>query len=197
MRFTSSVPSAAASRMRMMLPPKTGLLIIDVQKAIDHPSWGRRNNPDAEKNIARLLFAWRESDRPLIHVRHVSREPHSTYRPGQDGVEFKDEVKPHDGEVVVTKHTNSAFIATELEDVLRREEILALVICGVITNNSVEATARMAGSLGYETYVVSDATATFDKVDFAGVFGRPMRFTPCRLRISMVSTPRCSPRPRF
>jgi hypothetical protein len=26
----------------------------------------------------------------------------------------------------------------------------------------------MAGSLGYETYVVSDATATFAKVDFAG-----------------------------
>ena len=43
-----------------------------------------------------------------------------------------------------------------------------MVICGVITNNSVEATARMAGNLGYETYVVSDATATFDKVDFFG-----------------------------
>ena|SRR5688572_16443491 len=154
--------------MRMTLSPKTGLLIIDVQKAIDHPSWGRRNNPDAEDNIARLLFAWRESGRPLIHVRHVSREPHSTYRPGQVGVEFKDEVKPHDGEFVVTKHTNSAFIDTELADVLRREEILALVICGVITNNSVESTARMAGSLGYETYVVSDATATFGKADFAG-----------------------------
>lgn len=26
----------------------------------------------------------------------------------------------------------------------------------------------MAGNLGYETYVVSDATATFDKVDFFG-----------------------------
>jgi len=46
--------------------------------------------------------------------------------------------------------------------------IFTLVICGVITNNSVEATARMAGNLGYETYVVSDATATFDKVDFFG-----------------------------
>ncbi len=72
------------------------------------------------------------------------------------------------GECIVTKHTNSAFIGTDLEALLRRESISTLVICGVITNNSVEATARMAGNLGYETYVVSDATAAFDKVDFAG-----------------------------
>jgi nicotinamidase-related amidase len=51
---------------------------------------------------------------------------------------------------------------------LRQARICTLVICGVITNNSVEATARMAGNLGYETYVVSDATATFDKLDFFG-----------------------------
>lgn len=144
------------------------LLIIDVQKAIDHPGWGRRNNPQAEQNIGRLLAAWRKAGKPIIHVRHISREPASTYRPGQEGCEFKTEVQPMNGERIVTKHTNSAFIGTDLEALLRREGISTLVICGVITNNSVEATARMAGNLGFETYVVSDATATFDKVDFAG-----------------------------
>jgi len=38
----------------------------------------------------------------------------------------------------------------------------------VITNNSVEATARMAGNLGFQTYLVSDATATFGKRDLRG-----------------------------
>ena len=151
-----------------MLSPNAALTIIDVQKAIDHPSWGRRNNPQAEENIGRLLSAWRSTGRPILHVRHVSREPESTYRPGQEGCEFKAVVLPEAGEVAITKHTNSAFIGTDLEAVLHKEEIRTLVICGVITNNSVEATARMAGNLGYETYVVSDATATFDKVDFAG-----------------------------
>lgn len=143
-------------------------MIIDVQKAIDHPSWGRRNNPNAEENIGLLLTAWRSAGRPIIHVRHLSREPNSTYRAGQEGCEIKEAVRPQDNEVVITKHMNSAFIGTELEAVLHRESISTLVICGVITNNSVEATARMAGNLGYETYVVSDATATFDKVDFSG-----------------------------
>ena len=153
---------------KRVLPANAGLLFIDVQKAIDHPSWGRRNNLQAEENISRLLAAWRRTGRPILHVRHLSRDSGSTYRPGQEGCEFKPEVQPLAGEIVLTKHTNSAFIGTELEVLLRRERIFTLVICGVITNNSVEATARMAGNLGYETYVVSDATATFDKVDFSG-----------------------------
>lgn len=143
------------------------LLIIDVQKAIDDPSWGSdRNNPDAEANMARMLAHWRERGWPVIHVRHMSREPHSTYRPGQPGNEFKDEVKPLEGETVIEKSTNSAFLGTRLADALRGIE--TLVIAGVITNNSVEATARMAGNLGYDTIVVCDATATFGRRDFAG-----------------------------
>ena len=149
-----------------MFPKYTALLIIDVQKAIDDPSWGRRNNPQAETQIARLLAAWRATRRPLVHVRHESRQPQSTYRPGQVGCEFKDLTQPLAGEQILTKHTNSAFIGTELEVWLRMQRIFTLVICGVITNNSVEATARMAGNLGYDTYVVADATATFDKMDF-------------------------------
>lgn len=36
------------------------------------------------------------------------------------------------------------------------------------THNSVEATARTAGNLGYETWVVEDACYTFDKQDYFG-----------------------------
>ena len=39
---------------------------------------------------------------------------------------------------------------------------------GVITNNSVEATVRMAGNLGFETFVVEDACFTFGRKDWAG-----------------------------
>lgn len=145
------------------------LLIIDVQKAIDDPSWGNdRNNPNAEVNIAKLLALWRERSWPIFHVRHVSLEPNSTYRPGQPGAEFKNEVSPRKGERVIEKHTSSAFIGTNLERELRAEGINRVVITGVITNNSVEASARMAGNLGFSTYVVADATATFARRDFAG-----------------------------
>lgn len=118
--------------------------------------------------MSELLAHWRQRGWPVVHVRHSSREPGSTYRPDQSGFEFKAEVAPIAGEIVVTKHTNNAFLDTELDARLKARSIGTLVVCGVITNNSVEATVRMAGNLGYLTYVVSDATATFDKVDLDG-----------------------------
>jgi len=119
--------------------------------------------------MARLLAAWRDNKRPIIHVRHMSTEPQSTYRPGQEGNEFKREVLPLPGERIVEKRTNSAFIGTTLSIDLTALGTKTLVVVGVITNNSVEATVRMAGNLGYEAYVVADATATVDKVDYDGV----------------------------
>jgi nicotinamidase-related amidase len=147
------------------LPDNTVLIIIDVQQAIDHPSWGRRNNPQAEDNIARLLHLWRAMKRPIVHVRHLSTEPNSTYRPGQSGCEFKPAVRPQENEKIVDKQVNCAFIGTDLETWLRTNQYQTVIITGVITNNSVEATVRVAGNLGFDTYVVSDATATFDKMD--------------------------------
>jgi nicotinamidase-related amidase len=156
----------------MSIPSKAVLLIIDVQIAIDHVQWlrwGPRNNLQAEENIAQLLAAWRASGRPVIHVRHMSREPASPYRPDQLGNDFKPQVAPLAGERIIEKSTNSAFIGTTLESDLRAAGIDTLIITGVITNNSVEATARMAGNLGFNTIVVSDATATFARPDYRGV----------------------------
>ena len=158
------------SRTEEALPLSAALLLVDLQRAIDHPSWGVRNNPGAEENVARLLAHWRRSSRPVIHVRHVSRFPESTYRDGQPGVEFKDAALPLPGEPVITKHVPCAFIGTTLEAMLRDRAINDVVMAGVITNNSVEATARVAGDLGFRTIVVSDATFTFGRADYRGVF---------------------------
>jgi nicotinamidase-related amidase len=149
----------------------TVLIVIDVQKAIDapyHAAEGPRNNPDAEANIGRLLRAWREAGGPIIHVRHDSTFAQSAYRPGQPGNDFKDEVAPRAGETILPKTTNSAFIGTGLEGRLRALGLTRLVIAGVATNNSVEATVRMAGNLGFDVRLVSDACFTFARRDYAG-----------------------------
>ncbi len=62
-----------------------------------------------------------------------------------------------------------AFIHTGLERWLHARGETSLVIVGVSTNNSVEATARSAGNLGFTTHVVADATFAFAKADFNGV----------------------------
>ncbi|HUO27940.1 MAG TPA: cysteine hydrolase family protein [Bryobacteraceae bacterium] len=156
--------------MSELLPINAVLMIIDFQRAIDHPSWGLRNNPDAERNIARLLDGWRTTGRPVYHIRHDSREPASHYRPGQLGHAFKPEARPAAGEVIIGKQTNNAFIGTNLEATLHAANQRVLIVGGVITNNSVEATVRMAGNLGFETYLVQDATFTFGRQDWSGAW---------------------------
>ncbi|MBB6094147.1 nicotinamidase-related amidase [Povalibacter uvarum] len=144
------------------------LILIDMQRGIADPALGRRNNPEAEDNIARLLFAWRDARRPVVHVRHISRSPRSVFWPGQEGAEFQDRFQPRADEHVVEKNVPDAFINTALERWLLVRDIRKVAIVGVITNNSVEATARTSGNLGFDTIVVSDATYTFDKADFNG-----------------------------
>ena len=68
------------------------------------------------------------------------------------------------------KRTNNAFIGTDLESRLRDANHTTLVVTGVITNNSVEATVRMAGNLGFKTFLVEDATFTFGRKDWRGTW---------------------------
>lgn len=147
---------------------RTALLIIDMQKGMLSPTLPPRNNPQAEDNIARLLAAWREGDQPVVLVRHISRTPASVFAPGQGGAEFQERFTPLAHEHVVEKNVPDAFINSGLERWLHARGIRHVVIAGVSTNNSVEATARTAGNLGFSTIVVADACFTFDKADFGG-----------------------------
>ena len=147
---------------------QTALIIIDMQKGMCSSTLPPRNNPSAEDNMARLVAAWREADLPLVCVRHISRSPTSVFAPGQSGVEFQERFTPLPHEHVVEKNVPDAFVNTGLERWLHARGIRQVVIAGVSTNNSVEATARTCGNLGFATVVVADATFTFEKLDFAG-----------------------------
>ena len=146
----------------------TALIIIDMQKGMRSPRLLPRNNPDAEDHIGRLLAAWRREGQPVVLVRHISRWPDSVFAPGQRGAEFQDRFAPLAHEHVVEKNVPDAFINTGLERWLHARGIRDVVIAGVSTNNSVEATARTCGNLGFSTVVVADACFTFDLRDFGG-----------------------------
>lgn len=147
----------------LTLPANAALVVIDVQRAFDDPRMGPRNNPALEGNVRALLARWRESRRPLFHVKHMSTEPQSLLRPGLPGNEFKPEAAPLAGERVIEKNVNSAFIGTPLEAELREKRIDTLVLLGIQTNHCVSTTTRMAGNLGFRAFLVGDACATFDR----------------------------------
>ena len=151
-----------------MLPTNATLLVIDVQRGFLDPSWGPRNNPDAEANIARLVAAWRRDGRPVRHVHHSSRSPTGTFFRGTLGYDPKPEAAPAPGEPVHVKGVNSAFIGTSLEQDLHDAGVDTLVVVGLTTNHCVSTTVRMASNLGFTVYLVEDATATFDRLGLDG-----------------------------
>ena len=145
-----------------MIPTNSALLVIDVQRGLEHPKYGQRSTPEAEANIARLLAAWRGAGWPVVHVQHLSTSPDSPLRPDSPGVEIKPEAAPFEGEPLFQKHVNNAFVGTDLEPFLRERGIESVVVVGLTTDHCVSTSARMAGDLGFETFVVADATAAFE-----------------------------------
>ncbi|WP_122456000.1 cysteine hydrolase family protein [Pseudomonas viridiflava] len=152
----------------MDIHPDSALVLIDMQQGINHPRLGRRNNPQAEACMSELLSAWREAGRPVIHVRHFSTSPSSVFWPGQSGVEYQPAFVPQADERELSKQVPDAFCGSFLEMWLRSDGIRQMVIAGVVTNNSVESTARSGGNLGFEVIVAHDACFTFDQADFFG-----------------------------
>ena len=59
----------------------TALILVDIQKGCNDPFWGKRNNPEAEKNIHRLLDMFRKASMPIFHIQHLSTSSESPLRP--------------------------------------------------------------------------------------------------------------------
>lgn len=152
----------------------SGLLVIDPQRGVDDLGhWGgpagRRNNPDAEARLAELLAGWRAHGLPVVFTLHDSREDASPLQLALPTGRPKPGLEPRGGETVVTKDVNGGFFGTGLDLALRRAGVSRLVIAGFFTNMCVETTARTAGNLGFDTYVVGDACATTNRVGPDGV----------------------------
>lgn len=149
---------------------RPALILVDIQKGFSNIDYwgGERNNPGAEANAAELLHLWRARQFPLFHIQHCSSNPKSLLHESNAGNAFQDIVKPAGNEPIIKKNVNSAFIGTNLKEQLDLLNITKLVIVGLTTDHCVSTTTRMAGNFGYETYLVSDATATFNRAGLDG-----------------------------
>lgn len=82
---------------------------------------------------------------------------------GTWGAEILPEVAPQAGDVVVKKWRSSAFVGTNLDMVLRCNDIKTAVITGDVTQGCVESTARDAAFYDYYVVVLDDCVATYER----------------------------------
>ena len=167
---TAALASKNFKKMSITKADRPALILIDIQKGFDNIEYwgGQRNNPTAEENASELLWLWRENNLPVFHIKHCSSNPASLLNETNAGNEFKDLVKPVNNEPVIKKKVNSAFIGTNLKEQLDNAKITKLVIVGLTTDHCISTTTRMAGNFGFDTFIVSDATATFNKKGLEG-----------------------------
>ncbi|PKV50395.1 nicotinamidase-related amidase [Aquimarina sp. MAR_2010_214] len=156
--------------MSILKDNNPALLLIDIQKGFENIAYwgGERNNPDAETNMEKLLAFWRAHHLPVFHIKHCSTTPASPLAKGNVGNDFMDFNTPLAHEPIIEKDVNSAFIGTNLKEQLEQKNIDTLVIIGLTTDHCVSTTTRMAGNFGFETYLIEDAVATFNKIGTNG-----------------------------
>jgi len=150
------------------------LLLIDVQVGVDDLThWGgvngRRNNPEAETTMLNLLSKWREQGLPVAFTRHDSVEDRSPLKLNLPSGDLKPGFSIADGDISIIKNVNSGFVGTSLHEEFRARGISRLVIVGFFTNMCVETTVRMAGNMGYDTYLVPEGCATTNRIGPDGV----------------------------
>ena len=155
----------------MKLRQKNPILIcVDIQLGfLEEDYWGgNRNNKNAEKVGAEIIGKWRTIAAEVIHVQHSSTNPNSKLHKSHKGFEFNPLCSPINDEIIITKSVNSGFIGTKLKQILDDKNCDTVVIIGLTTDHCVSTTTRMAGNYGFNTILISDATATFDKIGING-----------------------------
>ena len=140
----------------------TALLIIDIQN--DYFPGGAMELEGAGAagaKAASALKQFRSQGLPIIHVRHLSTRPGSTFfLPGTKGAEIHAAVTPEKGETVVEKNFPNSFRATGLKEILEKQQVKNLVVAGMMTHMCVDASVRHAADLGYKITLLGDACAT-------------------------------------
>lgn len=129
------------------------LLVIDPQNVILRDAY-RRDETIAK--ISEAIEKARKSSVPVIWVQHSDEEIVA----GSEDWNFVSDLNPRPSEPLVEKHFRSAFVETNLHEILQGLDVGHVVVCGAESNNCIRHTSHSALELGYDVTLVRDAHTT-------------------------------------
>lgn len=167
---TLSIPSSRKKKFTF-IPENSALLVIDMQEFFLNKQ-SHAFVPSAKTivpNINSLIKKYRKQEYPIIFTFYALE---SDENPGMMGRWWGDVLRVtnslsrihsslnlDDNDIILRKSRYSAFIETDLDQILKDNKVDTLVITGIMTHLCCESTAREAFMRDYEVYFVVDATA--------------------------------------
>ena len=169
---------AQVQEMPAFEPSRTSVLIMDYQNDIVAMLPEKEQAPLLEK-AQTILKESRRAGMRVIYVAVRFRDGYpeisprnklfaglkewGRFREGTPGAEIHPSVAVQPGDIVVTKRRVGAFSTTDLETILRANNIDTLVLFGIASSGVVLSTVRSAADMDYNLLVISDACADLDK----------------------------------
>ncbi|CCB88211.1 isochorismatase family cysteine hydrolase [Simkania negevensis] len=158
----------------------TAIITLDIINEICHPDGKLARFSDRISNkkiIDRInsITDWgRKKDFLIIHVRvgfrpsyadastratlFIHAKKNRALAINEWGGQFCETLEVLPDDIQIIKHRVSAFYGTDLDLILRANDIKQLIFTGVSTNNAVELSAREAHDRDYQVTIVEDAT---------------------------------------
>ena len=148
---------------------KTALILVDIQNDyFENGAWPVALMEQVAENASALLSHARQSGMRVVHIRHETPPGAPFFQPGTEGADIHSSVAPAGDEAVMTKHRPNSFHETGLLDLLRKDDIETLIICGAQTQMCIDATTRAAVDHGFKVILPHDACgakeAAFDGI---------------------------------
>ena len=138
---------------------KSALMVIDVQPVwLGLADFWTVDGDDLVSKCRALIEKARAEGVPVIYIEHTGEAVMPEGTP-TEAIRTHADLTPAPGEPIVYKGYQSAFVETNLADVLSELEVDRIVVCGLSTFGCVQATALFAQLLGYQTAVVGNAVA--------------------------------------
>jgi len=137
------------------------LIVVDMQTGF---LIGDSAVPDAGRLVARvtdLLERARRAGALVVHLRNDGVAG-AIDEPGSPGWRLYLPVRSSSDEMVIRKTEDDGFEGTGLADLLGERHIDAVVVCGLMSEMCVSATARTALARGLRVLVPHDSHATYD-----------------------------------
>jgi nicotinamidase-related amidase len=158
---------------------KLGLLIVDCQNDFvkDKSDYSCPMLDSALiERIKLLIEHCRSKNIPIVYTQHSIKSDKSNAETGEpkevraciigtEGWKIIDVIKPDKKDFVVMKDKFDAFYGTELHDVLKKQGIGTLIMCGVNSNNCVRSTSEGAYYRGYRLILVKDCCGAIDFIE--------------------------------